>query len=822
MAGLTACSPAKEIVPYVRQPEIIVPGRPLYYATALSSGGYGIGAVVESHEGRPTKIEGNPAHPGSRGATDAIMQAAVLGLFDPERSRAPLRAGEPAAYGDFLADMAELGARLSRTHGESCAILIENATSPTLKVQIAQLRTRYRSLRIYRHDALATPAAEDVSEALFGRSCVPVYHFDKAEVIVSLDSDFLAEGPGRLGYAREFADGRRVRAPDDLMSRFFAVASTPTITAAAADYRATVRPGEVERLAAAMAEAAGVVAAGATPKTNLPLWFAAAADALKAAGPRGLIVSGEQQSAYVHAMALAINAHFGAFGSTVDLIAPPHAMPVDGDLATLCKEIEAGAVDTLLILGGNPAATAPADIDAAKALERLQLLVHCGLYRDQTATLARWHIPAAHDLEAWSDLRAYDGTVSIVQPLIAPLFGGRTFHEILAALQGDFNPDPLSLIRATWANSVDDASWRKALRDGVVPDTAAAPVAIPADYDTSNFKLRSAGQGMEIRIVADPYLRDGRHANSAMLQELPHPLTKVVWSNVVMVSPTTAARVGISNAQTLRVIRNGHQIEGSAWIMPGHPDETVTLTLGREQHPVGSVAAMAAGYDAFRLRTSENLWFADGVELVAGENVAQIATTQEHQTMEGRAIVHFTSLEHFRQEPGFVRNGVPPPPAESDLSRLALPRRSLGDVNRPVGLHRLHGLRIRLPGGKQHSHRRAGTNARAGPRDALAARRPLLSRAAGNARDNVSSRCPACTARKRLARSYARSTPRSTPMMGSMRRSITAASAHAIARRTALTRCGVSTSSSIRSSTRKRPGRDRLRATLMSRCARAA
>lgn len=345
MAGLAACSPAQEIVPYVRQPEIVVPGKPLYYATTLSSRGYGLGAVVESHEGRPTKVEGNPDHPASMGATDAVMQAAVLELFDPERSRTPMKNGVPASYDDFLRDMAVDAADLATTGGESAAILIEATTSPTLKTQLEDLRRKYPMLRIYRHDPLETPSPEEAAAKLFGNSLVPVYHLERADVVVSLDADFLAEGPGRLAYARNFSARRHVRAVADKMNRLYAVESTPTITGAAADHRQAVKPGAVETVAALLGKAVGLALPLGSDNvaTNIdPSWIEAAAADLKAAGRKAVVVAGEHQTAYVHAVAIAINRQLGAIGSTVTFIEPPHAMPVDGDLGNLCQDIEGG------------------------------------------------------------------------------------------------------------------------------------------------------------------------------------------------------------------------------------------------------------------------------------------------------------------------------------------------------------------------------------------------------------------------------------------------------------------------------------------------
>lgn len=660
LAGLAACSRAESIVPYVRQPEMLIPGKPVFYATALSSDGFGIGAIVESHEGRPTKVEGNPDHPASRGATDAVMQAAVLTLFDPDRSRTPLKDGEPASYGDFLKDMAGLVSRWSASQGQGGALLIEVTTSPTLAAQIDALRARYPKLKLYRHDPLATPAATQASQALFGSTLTPVYRFDRAETIVSLDADFLGEGPGRLAHARDFTARRRVRSPSDRMSRLYAVESTPTITGAAADHRLAIKPSSIEAIAAGLNAALRGQGASGTPTDQT--WMAALVEDLKTAGRNALIIAGPHQSAFVHAAALAANATLGALGNTVELIEPPDALPVDGDLAALCEAICQTAVDTVVVLGANPLHTAPAGLDVRKAFSSLKLLVHHGLYRDETAFLAHWHTPAAHELESWTDLRAYDGTASLVQPLIAPLYDGKTIHELLAVLGGQFETDALSLVRQHWP-TLDDDAWKKALRDGVIANSAALPVSVATPPDLAGLKPIDASAGLDIRFVADPWLRDGRFANASWLQELPRPLTKIVWGNAALISPATAERLKIRNGKIINIASNGADIDAPAWIVPGHPEETITLSFGFGRK-VGSVAALAEGHDAFPLRHGSE-WFATGAEITPRDNSTRIITTQHHQAMEGRAIVRHASLDAFRQTPDFVRKDAPPSPTES-------------------------------------------------------------------------------------------------------------------------------------------------------------
>ncbi|MGT2466258.1 TAT-variant-translocated molybdopterin oxidoreductase [Mesorhizobium atlanticum] len=662
LAGLAACSRAESIVPYVGQPEILIPGKPIYYATTLSSDGFGIGAIVESHEGRPTKVEGNPDHPASRGATDAVMQATVLTLFDPDRSRTPLKDGEPASYGDFLKDMAALVSRWAASQGQGGALLVEATTSPTAAAQIDALRVRYPKLKIYRHDPLATPTTEAVSRALFGSPLTPVYRFDRAEMILSLDADFLGEGPGRLAYARDFAARRRVRDPSDRMSRLYAMESTPTITGAAADHRLAIKPSEVEAVAAGL-NAALTGEAGGSRSPIDQVWMTALVDDLRAAGRNALVIAGAHQGAFVQAAALSANAKLGALGNTVGLIEPPDALQVDGDVAALCEAIGDGGIDSVVVLGANPLHTAPAGLDAHKAFSSLKLLVHYGLYRDETAFLAHWHVPAAHELESWSDIRAYDGTRSLVQPLIKPLYDGKTTHELLAVLGGQFQTDPLALVRQHWA-ALDDDAWKKALRDGIVPDSAAKPVPVTMPSNLGGLSpAANPADGIDIRFVPDPWLRDGRFANASWLQELPRPLTKIVWGNAALISPATAERLKIENGRVINVASNGTSVDAPAWIVSGHPDETVTLSFGFGRK-AGSVAALSEGHDAFLLRSAAE-WMATGAAITPRENSARVISTQHHQAMEGRAIVRHASLEAFRRDPRFVRKDAPPSPKES-------------------------------------------------------------------------------------------------------------------------------------------------------------
>jgi molybdopterin-containing oxidoreductase family iron-sulfur binding subunit len=662
--GLAGCSEAESIVPYVRQPEHVIPGKPRYYATTLSSHGYGIGAVVESHAGRPTKVEGNPDHPASLGATDAIMQASVLELFDPDRSRTVLKKGIPSTWDAFLEEAVLLRNELARDGGRSFAILSDTTTSPTFAAQIAALKRQFPDMRHYRHDPLAGDADMQASSALFGKPLQPVLRPSRAKVIVSLDGDFLAEGPGRLAYAREFAKRRQPTADAGLV-RLYALETTPTITGANADHRLAARPSEVEAIALALNDAL----AGNTAQANgdIPDWVRLAAADLKTAGGDALVVAGGAVTPLTSGIAMTINARLGALGRTMRLIEPLEGTAPDGDFATLAKRMLAGEIETLLVLGANPMHTAPADIPAAAAFAKVPRIIHTGLYLDETGTIADWHIPAAHDLESWSDRRAFDGTASITQPLILPLFNGRTTHELLAAIATDGPRPPLDLVRDIWRRQgLDDDGWAEALKVGIVAHTASADAGTGAPAALSALKpQRKSGQGMEIRFVADPWLRDGRFANNAWLQELPRPLTKLVWSNAALVSPAAAAELGVENGRIAVITAGERMIQAPVWIVPGHPDGALTLSFGYGRKDAGPVADMAGGYDAFALRSAEAPWSASGAIITPIDNERHLTTTQNHQAMEGKALARHATLAEFRDNPDFVHEGVPPPPTES-------------------------------------------------------------------------------------------------------------------------------------------------------------
>jgi molybdopterin-containing oxidoreductase family iron-sulfur binding subunit len=659
MGGLAACHPARQIVPYVRQPEAVVPGRKRYYATTLNEEGYGFGVLAESHEGRPTKIEGNPHHPASLGATDAILQAGVLGLYDPDRARTPTKDGVPAGYTAFLNEVAGVREALGRNWGKGLAVLIGPETSPTLAAQLEALRAQFPAMRLFRHAPLAAPAQVAATAEVFGPGLVARAHVDKAAVVVSLDADFLGEGPGKLAYARAFADARRVTGRDSTMSRLYAFASTPSLTSAKADH--------VRRLkASGMGEAIEGIATriagqGGTPD---PLLDRLAAD-LEAAGPQALVLAGSRLDQATQAAALRLNARLGAIGGALDFIASPEIAAGAGDLYALAEAIDGGTIEVLIVLGGDPAYAAPGDLDLPRRLRAVPFTAYWGLYADDTATACHWHLPAAHSLESWGDAVAFEGTHSIVQPLIAPLYGGKTIHEIVAALLGQYEADARGLVRAHWAGlKMGEAEWAKALRDGVVAGTAARPVAVAARPSPGQAATpRPTASRLELNLVPDPYFRDGGEAGNVWLMELPRPLTKIVWGNAVQLSAATAGRLGVAQDDLVAVTADGRTIEAPVWIEPGQPDDSLTLSLGFGRR-TGSAAPVGA--DAYRLRGKGAEWhFAEASLRKLGRR-QPVVTTQHHHAMEGRDIIRTASLADFQADPGVLTEGTKPAPAPGD------------------------------------------------------------------------------------------------------------------------------------------------------------
>ncbi len=702
LAGLTACTkqPPEKILPYVRQPEGMTLGRSLFFATAAAHDGYARGILVESHEGRPTKIEGNPDHPVSLGATDVFMQAHVLGLYDPDRSQSVRYLGEERTWTDFRAALR--GALDAQDHerGKGLRFLTGRVTSPSLIARMEEILADWPEARWTSYEPLSRDNARAGSVMAFGAPLEAHYRLDQADVILSLEADLLSSDPASLRLQREFAARRKVDPerlsgkPDDPaaasgMNRLYVVEGSPSLTGASADHHLSLRSSEIEGFARAVATGLGVAVEGGVAHP----WVAPIVADLKRAGARALVIAGESQPPAVHVLAHVMNETLGAVGTAVVFTEAAERAPggeADG-LRALVREMQAGAVDLLVILGTNPVYSAPAELQFAAALEKVPLRIHHGLYLDETGERCDWHLPASHPLESWGDLRAVEGTVSVVQPLIAPLYDTLSELEVLAAFTVRPEQKGYDALRAYWQAQPGEGDferrWNRALHDGVVAGTAfpQKPVKAAASGPWTKPTAAPSRGGLELVFRMDPHVCDGRFANLGWLQELPRPLSRIAWDNVALLSPRTAARLGgIRTAEhgaghstdvvELRI--GGRSVKAPAWVLPGHPDEAVTVHLGLGRTRAGRVGT-GAGFDAYRLRTSDAPWFARGLELVKTGETAMVACVQDHWTMSPqesesaaareRHVVRTVSLVELASDPESVRKMAEDPPRELSL-----------------------------------------------------------------------------------------------------------------------------------------------------------
>lgn len=680
LAGLTSCVrpyQQEKILPYVRAPEELIPGVPLFYATALTQGGFAYGVLVESHQGRPTKIEGNPDHPATLGATDAQMQAATLSLYDPDRSQAVRNAGNAATYGAFTEALS--GALGALQGGAGLHILTETVTSPTLARQLAQVLETYPQAQWHQYDPLTSAGAYGGAQLAFGENVAVRYNFAEADVILSLDADFLGEGPGKLAYNRAFADRRRVHSAEDTMNRLYMAESLPTVTGSMADHRLALRPSQIEGLARAVAGRLGVQGAGGAelPEGVSEAWLNAVVEDLQGAGGRCAVIAGDTQNATVHALAHAINAALGGVGTAVLYTDPVAARPEDqlASLQTLVEGMRGGNVQALLILGGNPVYTAPVNFEFAEALSNVPFSAHLSLYFDETSARTTWHVPQAHELETWSDARAFDGTATIMQPLIEPFYNGISSHELLSAVLGDLEATPYATVRATYEGNAEgdfESFWRQTVYAGVVNGTTLTPREVALQEGAlQNAQPTAVGEGLELAFRLDPNILDGRYANNGWLQELPKPFTKLTWDNAAHIAPALAERQGLSNGDLITLAVDGRSLELPVWIMPGQADGLVVLHLGYGRDYAGRIGN-GAGFNTYLLRTSAGLWHTAGAQLTATGGTYPLVSTQLHHALDtdgvrNRHIVRHGTLEELRAEPEHPHFVHPVAHHESDL-----------------------------------------------------------------------------------------------------------------------------------------------------------
>jgi Fe-S-cluster-containing dehydrogenase component len=658
LAGLDGCTriPAEKILPYVTQPPEFTPGTPVHYATSMVLDGYATGLVVEAHEGRPTKIEGNPDHPASLGASSVLHQASLLQLYDPDRARYVRSGSSRASWSAFASAMApavlrsRVGAR-----GAGLALLLEPTSSPLLAAQLDELRASYPEMRVHYYAPFVSVAAND---AFTTRGLIPQYDIRSADVVLSVGADFLAQGPFHLRYAREFADRRR--SPLTEMNRLYVAECGFSVTGAAADHRLRCRPAELESTLVLLLDILRGAHGGPSPASSSP-WVDAVAGDLRAHTGRSLVIAGDRLPPRVHALTAAINDTLRNTGRTVRHVQSPllGAGDEQATIAALGEALRGGGIDTLLCLGGNPAYAAAGSAGLSSLLKRIPHSAYCGLFDNETAGACRWFVPATHYLESWGDARAYDGTYSLVQPLVQPLYDGKSAVQVLAALAGKAAADPRSLLRESVFKNTDssgDDGWSDAVRRGFVSGTPAqAVVAVPRPELLRGTPVTpSARESIEVVLEPDARVYDGSFANNGWLQELPDPVTKLTWGNAAILSPATAKRIGAATDDAVELRRFGVAVRIPVLVVPGQPDDVATVHFGYGRRGREHVAA-GVGVDVYPLWPGPGTFSVNDVSIGrAASSHPPLAITQTHWSMEGRDQARSETLAHYRE-----RNAAP-------------------------------------------------------------------------------------------------------------------------------------------------------------------
>jgi Fe-S-cluster-containing dehydrogenase component/anaerobic selenocysteine-containing dehydrogenase len=739
------------LVPYTRQPEYVIPGIPTHFATARAHRGDAIGLLVECHDGRPTKIEGNPDHPASAGGTDLLTQASILDLYDPDRATSPSQRGagqgsEPVARANAPYDVFEktLHARLKTYEadgGSKLRVLSHPSNSPTFAAVRDRVLARFPKAKFHTYAPVDETNCLEGAEIAFGQAVHTQYDFEHARVIVSLDSDFLQTEVGVTRNMRLFANGRR--SPQSGMSRLYVVEPSYTTTGANADHRLRLPARDVETYARLLATelnkqgvALGAIAAslGNAKSDAIPAkWVTSVARDIVANRARAVLVAGSRQPARVHALVQAINvalstgsgnappvAHYPLDGGVIPPTKnafngseqppinpdPPVAAtpppPAPQGMKELAQDLDANKVEMLVIFGGNPVYDAPSEIKFAAKIAKVAHVIRVSSHVDETAALAEWHIPRAHEYETWGDVRSMDGTYSVQQPLISPLHGGRSDIEVLAAFAGDIDPNGSDLVKAYFKATFNltgafQRDWERSLQRGLVASAFARPLPpLPVREDAVATALKTmpsskplGPDNLEIAFAADPKIFDGSYANNGWLLELPDPMTKIVWDNAALISPNTATALGVESGDVIKIARDGADaIQIPVWVQPGNADNSITLTLGWGRTMAGRYGGTATaanterfnfeihaypfnrkspddaglrGFDVYPLRTSDAMGFAESVKVSKTGDRYQIAQTQDHDRMEGRPIAIDATLAEFRESPNFPAQRLPDP-----------------------------------------------------------------------------------------------------------------------------------------------------------------
>jgi molybdopterin-containing oxidoreductase family iron-sulfur binding subunit len=689
LAGLAGCTkqPDEPIYPYVTAPPDLTLGKPDYFASAFPFTTGAVPVLIKSSAYRPIKVDGNPEHPYIRGGSDPITQATLLDMYDPDRSQHVVYRGETRNWASFLAAFRGMLADKKPGGGQGLYFLSATVTSPTLAAQWQQGQKNYPQAKFVQYDPVNRDNHYAAAKQAFGQFVDAQYHLDQADVIVSLDADFLggAQFPGFHKLARDYAQKRKLDGTDQ-MNRLYVVESVTTTTGFKAEHRLAVKPSQVAAFAQSLASAvgAGGAASGSWSDHDAKYLQGVAAD-LKGNGSKCVVIPGEFAPPDVHLAAFAINQALGNVGRTVVYTDTVNPMPsIQGDdLKALVADMNAGKVDWLVILNANPVYATPADLDFESALNKVGTVVHLGSHLDETGEQAHWHINNAHYLEMWSDARAYDGTVSIVQPMIDPMYGGHTAHEILQSLLDNPDVAAYDAVRATWmgnggtlAKGDAEFNWRKALHDGWIDGTAFTPKTVTPKGGLATSTSTAAASGIEVAFRPDAHVYDGRYANVGWMQEIPRPVTNLSWDNAAQMSYATLEKFGLAENDAVEITVGGKKIIAGALAIPGQAEGVVVVTLGQGRRS-GRVAG-GVGYNAYLIQQSAAPWAQTGASLGKTGDIYDICVTKSHHidqrsvkaggdgsgthSIEGnesldRGIIRYATLEEFKSNPEFAHEG---------------------------------------------------------------------------------------------------------------------------------------------------------------------
>jgi len=664
LAGFSGCRrPIEKIVPYLSQPEEVILGLLNYYATSMPFGLDAFGLMVENHEGRPTKIEGNKLHPSTSGGSNPYLQASILNLYDPDRLKGVYFNGELKSWAKFVEYWREIFASHSVSKGLGLAMLAGSFSSPTLFQLKSEFMRRFPQAQWITYDAVNDNNIFQGIETAFGSRLKPVYHFNKADYILSLDSDFLYLESNNVANAYKFAEGRRLNSSHDKINHLCVVESDYSVTGAAADTRIPLASSNIYDYVIYLAhklKTAGIDV-GFDPKPvnleNLPVEKVDSIvnDLVRTRG-KNIILAGRNQPPQVHALVSAINYALENCGETVDYIEMQDvSLTNKNKLISLADRINSGEISTLVMVGCNPVYSSPVDIDLKSALNKVQHKIYLSDYRDETSEAADWLIPRVHFLESWSDARSWDGIPGVVQPQIQPLYGGKSECEFFNLITTGKDERGYDVVRTTWkkflGNNDFEAKWRKVLHDGLYPDGKMKPASVKLSVNDVNNSISGISgpvvDGYELVFRPDYKVYDGRFTNNAWLQELPDPITKLVWDNAALVSVGTAKELNSKNGDFIEIKYKENRLKIPVWIVPGHADDSVTIPMGYGRSKAGRVGNNT-GFNAFKLLTSDGGNIISGVSIEKTGGKYPLASTQDHSKMEGRPLVRTASIKQYR------------------------------------------------------------------------------------------------------------------------------------------------------------------------------